>query len=274
MWKTLLMGLILICACQQSPAVQRHIADSIAWDESSWRDLSTVECHGKTAFLIALSGKKPVIKGPLPSLRVTYGCGFDDEGRFTVSVALAAHVAHLNQPAEIYEGLAQLEFDADLAGKGWQKLALTTAAFSDALDVAFARMQMAQGDEKLVVNSLASLDVNRQILLAAIETAGDLKIKDAVPGLIKLLDSKDPQLVLRTIGSLGRLGDQRALPALGSLGVSPIPVVWHTALQAIADIGGNDAIKALELVANQSTSPNVSKVALELMEQVRSGKTK
>jgi hypothetical protein len=110
--------------------------------------------------------------------------------------------------------------------------------------------------------------------LAAIETAGDLKIKDAVPGLIKLLDSKDPQLVLRTIGSLGGLGDQRALPALGSLGVSPIPVVWHTALQAIADIGGNDAIKALELVANQSTSPNVSKVALELMEQVRSGKTK
>ena len=62
--------------------------------------------------------------------------------------------------------------------------------------------------------------MNRQILLAAIETAADLKIKDAVPGLIKLLDSKDPQLVLRTIGSLGRLGDQRALPALGSWGVT------------------------------------------------------
>ena len=132
---------------------------------------------------------------------------------------------------------------------------------------------MAQGDEKLVVNSLASLDVNRQILLAAIETAGDLKIKDAVPGLIKLLDSKIPTGFAHN-RQLGRPRRPAGVASLGLLGVSPIPVVWHTALQAIADIGGNDAIKALELVANQSTSPNVSKVALELMEQVRSGKTK
>jgi hypothetical protein len=258
------------------------------------RDLSLPDaaaCPVVPATMLAMAAPGRTMGDASPRLRVAAGCALDGAA-LDVRVALSLELAAPGTPVETFDGMAMAACDAgnvDTADAGrvgargdaadtppagsadpFQALACVTAAVDAALDVALARWRLAHGGDDALADALARAGtLDRQVLLTAIERAGDRRLRTAAPALVELLGHPDPDVVMRAIGSLGRLGDPVALPALGTLAVSPRPEVWDAALQAIADIGGPRAERALELVAGQAVSPVVIRRANELLDAAR-----
>lgn len=256
------------------------------------RDLSLPDaaaCPVVPATMLALAAPGRTMGDASPRLRVAAGCARDG-AVLDVRVALSLELAAPGTPIETFDGMAMAACDAgsgndgDAAGSEgdaadgpptgpvdpFRTLACATAAVDAALDVALARWRLAHGGDDALADALGrAATLDRQVLLTAIERAGDRRLRTAAPALVELLGHPDPDVVMRAIGSLGRLGDPVALPALGTLAVSPRPEVWDAALQAIADIGGPRAERALELVAGQAVSPVVIRRANELLDAAR-----
>lgn len=237
----------------------------------TWQDLSAPDagdCPILAGLLLALAAPHRTLGDETPRLHLAAGCGSPADGTPGTHVALALEFPHAKRPAEVFDGMA-LSGHALREDGPWQRMVSTTAAIGDALDVALARHRLARGDDDALTRTLGARDAtDRQVLLTAIELAGDRRVRAAVPALIDLLAHPAPDIVLRAIGSLGRLGDPQALPALGTLAVSPRPQVWHTALRAMADIGGPRARQALELVALQAVDPAVIRMVQDLIREV------
>lgn len=225
------------------------------------------ECPTWAAGVLALAGPGRTMGAESPRLRLAVGCADDGDG-LAVHAALALELVAPGTPVQIFDGMA-IATCAERSDP-FVRLTCTTTAVGAALDVALARWHLVRGSDDELVRTLGrAAHLDRQVLLTAVEQAGDRRLRVAAPALIELLGHHDADVVMRAIGSLGRIGDPRALPALGTLAVSPLPEVWHTALQAIADIGGSGAVRALELVAGQSVNSVVTRRTRELIDEVR-----
>lgn len=261
------IGCITATGCERPPAPPPPITPGAF----TWQDLSAPdagECPILAGLLLALAAPHRTLGDETPRLHLAAGCGSPSDGTTGTHVALALEFPHAKRPAEVFDGMALAGHDPREDGP-WQRLVSTTAAVGDALDVALARHRLARGDDEALTRTLAAGDAtDRQVLLTAIELAGDRRVRAAVPALVALLAHPAPDVVLRAIGTLGRLGDPQALPGLGTLAVSPRPQVWHTALRAMADIGGPRARQALELVALQAVDPAVIRMVQDLIREV------
>lgn len=137
-------------------------------------------------------------------------------------------------------------------------------------------------------------DEDPDVVLQAVLVLNHLRDRNAVDQLIKVLDHRDANVVQEAIVALGRIGDARALPyvrpflngepwlqaasieAMGRLGSAeivgdlagllPDPLLGPLATEALAKIGGVDAVRALvehwlELPEEWSSESNLQKLA-------------
>ncbi|HNZ03434.1 MAG TPA: HEAT repeat domain-containing protein [Myxococcota bacterium] len=107
----------------------------------------------------------------------------------------------------------------------------------------------------------------RDVTLRALEEAA-LR-KSCVDQVERLALSDDEQVALRSVGTLGRIGSRQSLKLLGSLTLSSGAGMPWAATHAISDIGGTDAARALEIVAQQATTSELRIEAARLAAGIR-----
>lgn len=91
------------------------------------------------------------------------------------------------------------------------------------------------------------------IAQAAIEALGGLKAREAVPGLLRLLDA-DLWLQFAAVAALGEIGDSRAVPGL--LDAIPNEMLAEPAVEALGRIGSTEALpRLLGLLADHDRLP-------------------
>ncbi|MFI5912452.1 HEAT repeat domain-containing protein [Dactylosporangium sp. NPDC051541] len=72
-----------------------------------------------------------------------------------------------------------------------------------------------------------------------------LGVREAIPELVYLLDSPQWMIVDESVKALGRLGDASVVPRLGPLLADDVDWVRQRAADALAEIGGPEALEAL-----------------------------
>lgn len=240
------------------------------WEmESEVIGAEDLACPGSFVLALAiLSGEWHFEQGVRPKVRLAIGCE-KTQGCVQVHVALSLHVWSANEPGALFEGyairkacfmlwpfsLAETYFAGFLAAREALLLAYGQYALGRASDADVLRV-LREGSPKWLFSQAAVV-------------AGERRLYEAVPLLLSYLDSKDPDVLLKVIGALGRIGDPAALRPLGKVALSDLPQVPFVAVQAIADIGGREAERVLELIARQAKSEIVAKEAQEALENLR-----
>ena len=129
-----------------------------------------------------------------------------------------------------------------------------------------ALLQVEDADQ-LVIGLLE--DSDEKVRLAAVTTAGELKIERAVRHLAARVDGElDPDVILPAMHALGRIGDPGAVPAIEKHAVrerfgKPRTEVRIAAYRALAQIGTPHARRLLDKALNDK-DPAVKAVAQEL----------
>lgn len=101
----------------------------------------------------------------------------------------------------------------------------------------------------------------------AAETLGKIGDKRAVEPLIQVLkSSSDPGLLEAAAEALGRLKDKRAVPALQSVLKTGTVAVRGKAVDALAELGGAKAVKALRSISVNDPSPGIREKALHALQ--------
>ncbi|NOZ00423.1 MAG: HEAT repeat domain-containing protein [Deltaproteobacteria bacterium] len=238
-------------------------------------DGATGYCPAEAGLLLALTGFDP--DPNLPAVSVAVGCAKENDkesdresGQVIVHVAVELTDMPENEPETSYEGFGLGPCGS--CGRGWSLFSIieTGRVIHNAVSIAREAYKVASAPDDTIIAILSTPEsVSRETLLTAVGLSGDRKLSGAVPLLIGLLDASNRNVVLRAVGALGRIGDPRPLKALGRLGLSPAPEVPFAALQAIEDIGGREAVRTLELVADQTTDPVIARDALDHLERLK-----
>lgn len=111
----------------------------------------------------------------------------------------------------------------------------------------------------------------------AVVMAGERKIKDAVPKLSELVRDEtldDHELVLKAIGALVAIGDDRAVPALIDAGARRSSAYLSQILFAVAQLGGRQAEGYLLTVSNGHADPEIRKNAGAALEELEAKHSK
>jgi hypothetical protein len=122
-----------------------------------------------------------------------------------------------------------------------------------------ARVKLSAGNADAIIAAIDGSD--EDLREEAMRIAGERRIKEAVPPLIKRLKGGDPALRDRAIGTLAEIGDARAVRPLTEVAkfydINDLPKV----LDALATIGGDEARAYLEFVASGHDSPEMRDLA-------------
>jgi hypothetical protein len=140
-------------------------------------------------------------------------------------------------------------------------------AIKDVLGALAGQAQLRGGDASVLLAALGSSDAQRR--RDAIRAAGERKLKQAVPVLIKLL--KDPAEEVRdaALGALVSIGDEAAIkPLVAEVSFRDLDSM-RKILDAVAQIGGAEAISYLEFVSEGHDDPEVRGLAKAALERAR-----
>jgi hypothetical protein len=227
-------------------------------------------CPLEGALLLAFAAG-PVDPGPdRPNLKVALGCVALDPDGVGIHAGVEMEGAQADAPEQLVEGHAARECAGCGRGRRPNALLWTTArAVRAALDQAAAEFRLAGAKDAEILAFLEHPDaVATDVLLTAIDEAGNRRLLPALPKVLALLEARDPEVVLRAAGALARLGDPSAIRPLARLAYSTAPEVPHVALRAIADIGGAEARRTLDLLAGQVPDPIVAAEARGMVEEL------
>ncbi len=140
-------------------------------------------------------------------------------------------------------------YEAIGKGKGKDLVTAALAAFDDAWGVIDKARRMEAAGEDALVKGLADPDARLRDF--AIVRVGDRRTKAAVPSLCRLLEVETrPELVLRAVGSLVSIGDERAVEPLIELSSRKDPDFVLQLIFAVGTIGGRTAQAYLVTVAS------------------------
>lgn len=203
------------------------------------------------------------------TLNIMISCERQDE----MSEFKAFSILTISQPGnpeEIYEGEWRTRC-RDCSG--WlTKEMLLASAIKMSIFKTISRYEVTRLDDSSLIEMLRKYErLEKDVLLIGLDVIGDRRLKDAVDLLVSLLSHKDIDVVLRTIGALSRIGDERAVKPLGKLALADLPEVPYIALRAIADIGGEESQRTLEMIASFAKNPIVVREALDLIEEMKKG---
>lgn len=175
-------------------------------------------------------------------------------------------VMHLRRPTtpERYEatGLGRQGFAlADPAARtpAFQK------ALLQALDqvVESQALQLAAKDkpEESLIRDLA--DKDPRVRSYAARFLGERGAKTAIAALAERLADPDREVAMRALGALGSIGDARALPALVAMPQTRDPQFMRSLVEVVASLGGRDADAFLFTIASGHPDESVRQVAEE-----------
>lgn len=100
-------------------------------------------------------------------------------------------------------------------------------------------------DIPLLIEALSDSDPYG-VVREAVRALGRLKAKDAVPGLVRVLDHPEDWVALYAAHALGEIGDASAVPALmAKLSPESPPRVTLAAIEALGHLKAKDAVPAL-----------------------------
>lgn len=225
-------------------------------DENGWQLQVTLQLLGERE-------ATPDDAGVVPAHRVHRIVG--------VNLLLRASRAPENMSGR-YETTTLIERDVEESA-GFAALALEcTERAADAIGAAIA---LADAPEAKVVAAISAKD--RGTREQAVVIAGQRRLKSAVPPLMEVVrgEDDDQDLVLRSIGALVAIGDERAVPALIDAGRRRSSVYLGQILFAVAQLGGKEAEAYLFTVANGHADPDVranAKTALDELTARREAK--
>ncbi len=275
-WPILATVVLFATGCRDSgPVLTEPAVSSTAWDvhvEQPGTPEGGLWCPVEIGAVLALAtGPWRFEADERPRLHLMVGC--EPAGScMNVHAGAGLIVTSRSEPEALFEGAATRR-----AGCAPWPLSLafrvgaTIGAVREALAMAYDQYRLLRAPDQEV---LRVLDAGRPrgVLLQAMVVAGDRRMREAVPRLLRYLDSRDSDVVLGAVGALGRIRDPAALRPLGRVALAPVPDVPHAALQAIADIGGTEARRVLEVVIEQATSPVVAREARDLLLRLGGGK--
>jgi hypothetical protein len=160
------------------------------------------------------------------------------------------------------QALAEGTFDPNRKGEpDWQ--AHATRTVKDCVSGLGARVKLADGNAAAIAAAIDGSD--EDLREEAMRIAGERRVKEAVPSLLKLLKSEEPALRDRAIGTLAEIGDARAVRPLTEVAkfydVTDLPKV----LDALATIGGPEARSYLEFVASGHDNPEMRELAKQAL---------
>jgi HEAT repeat protein len=141
------------------------------------------------------------------------------------------------------------EYSSVARATGTDVAAAVHVAFRDAWRIIEGSRKLDVQPDAALIASLA--DSDPRVRDFAIQRLGDRRSKDAVDPLCKLLATEErPELVLRVIGSLVSIGDERAVTPLIDLTYKKDPSFVLQVVFAVAAIGGRTAEAFLVTVAS------------------------
>ncbi|WP_426511906.1 HEAT repeat domain-containing protein [Dactylosporangium sp. McL0621] len=112
---------------------------------------------------------------------------------------------------------------------------------------------------------LAALDDTRYNCQAwAAMGCAAMGVREAVPRLVELLDDRQWKVVEEALRALGRLGDASTVPALRPLLADEVDWVRLRSAEALADIGGPEALEALWYEFEHRRFPRIGPIASAL----------
>ncbi len=179
-----------------------------------------------------------------------------------------------NEPAYA-ETVASRLFDGAAAGGAGEEGSPRTRAFRGALDSALAEAvaqlllqldAMSKTDTQLVAD-LSSADGG--VRDCAVSQLAERHNRAAVPALIELLKSPDRPTVMKSLGQLEAMRDQRAVKPLIDLTEKQDPEFVKQVVYVIGSIGGTDAEAFLFTLENGSQDAQVRAAAAEAAAELR-----
>lgn len=266
-----LFAVPLGCGPKSGSDTARDLEPAVAWEVSRVDVFQEqgARCDPTAGLASALAtGDCRFPQHARPAVRVAIGCE-RKQSCVLIHAAVSLKVSSTLEPDALFEGAAIRE--AGCGAWPFSEVARVVGigrTIQDALAMACGQYRLLHASDEEVLRAIEAAQP-RGILLSAMDVAGDRRLREAVPMLIRLLSSEDSDVVMRAIGALGRIRDPLAVRPLGRVALAPVPLAPHAALQAIADIGGPEAVRVLEFVAEQTTSPVIAEEARDLLEQVR-----
>lgn len=261
--RNMLFVLAFLAACRdEAPApIESPFSKITITSVEPSEGLPIIPCPIEAAAMLSLVGLTEIQDRPAITLSAV--CYQLPDGGCGVTAKASLEVILIGEP--------ELEFDAESEVRDFRcsQLLLTTArAIRTALKKAVAQQKISKSDAD-VIAALEEEGVDREVLLAAIDAAGDRKIFASVPLLTSLFGRyKDELVLLRATGALGRIGDPAVIKFLGRVALSGPKEIAYAALRAIADIGGPEAERGLQLVINHSTNLLVTLKARQLLKEM------
>jgi hypothetical protein len=201
-------------------------------------------------------------------LKVEVGVAFrqPDEGEEVRRVVLGSARAHVPGGSEAVELEASSVTPLPRGDRERDKAALERVVGQLVDDLLFQAALAVAPEEKLAA-ALTDKDAAR--LAAAVEIAAVRRARACVPALIKLLEHKDQRVSDRAIGALVAVGDQRAVKPLTRLVDRRDTAHLAKVLDAIGDLGGEEATDYLEFVASGHEDADIRNLAAEALARLK-----
>ena len=201
-------------------------------------------------------------------LRVEVGVAFrqEEEGGEVRRVVLGSARAHVPGTSEAVELEASSVTPLPRGDRERDKAGVERVVGQLVEDLLFQASLAVAPEEKLAA-ALAEKDATR--LAAAVEIAAVRRVRACVPHLIKLLRHKDLRVSDRAIGALVAVGDQRAVKPLTRLVDLRDTAHLAKVLDAIGDLGGQEARDYLEFVASGHEDADIRNLAAEALERLK-----
>jgi len=129
-----------------------------------------------------------------------------------------------------------------------------------------AKQQIRRGDLPVVLKALDDPDPSvRQVAFGAI---AERHLVEAMPHLVRLLQSKEELVRDGAIGALVALRDRRAIKPLTDLAAFKDLDLMRRIIDAVGSIGGDDAHAYLELVASGHDVPIIRELAQQALDRM------
>lgn len=205
---------------------------------------------------------------PQSSLKIATGCD-PDLPPSTAAAMIELKVINKSNVFEYFEGASQINIESpdDAIDSG-------AAAIFQAVERAASVWKVRTFSDDEICGSLkiaadGGTAGDQPVLLMTFDEVAERDLKRCRTSLTALAQSNEPRIALRAVGTIGIVGDATDFETLGKLTLSDMPQMPWAATHAIADIGGPESIRALEIIAGQAKTEPLRREATNLAERIR-----
>lgn len=163
---------------------------------------------------------------------------------------------------------------AELA-KGPEKIVFPLLEYLTKIDISNPEIQeslyelildKAYGNTDLVIQYITQNEKKARLLF--LKAAGELLLIDTAPTLQQIIDNdQDKDIIIAAISSLGNLRLTKYLPVFAKMKTNPEIEIIHSAIFAISEMGGNEAVD--QLIEFIGDNEETDKLAVEALAEIQ-----